>query len=678
MKTGESFTDSQGTTWTVGQELGRGGYARAYVARSATGREAVVKASLEPADLFGDEAAALADACAQIVVEQAALMRERTKPWLPELLGEADLPGGVKALLMPRVSASLATRIRAGAPLSSVLTTLLQATEAAQAGPHGNLRPQNILIVDDARPWLADPITPTYSTHLSRLEARAVDRASVRPPEPAPDTTATLDTYALCLALYRAAMAPPAGADTRRDDPVTLPTDGLDKPTLARLKDRVLARLDTEKANPRFAPRVADKLCALLNRGLSRQATPSPPYRFSSAAELRPRFSELVDLIDPKVQSVGKVLLAAAAREGVFAEGTPASFSTTVTCTEGITHEDLAAGLLVRDLDADDDDRVPVPDARFTVKPHPSGRLRFDFSLPELRPGRYTVRIAFAVKDSDHPPATTDGHFELRPPPGYVPPAEDPPPSSQAIPFPGSSSGRPSLGLDTPRFEPTDPDEHDPFPTPIAPSDPGSLEGLDDAPPPTLEPGRPAPRGPAGLAAVPSIAPAPPAEPGASLGNAGHSTERAPPPSDLRTQPPRDQAPHAPDRASASSSGPPHAAVDIEEATAEAPVPQPSASGAASRSSGGLTPRGWTNPGTWEELPSPDLGHEPTGLGPGEPLSDLPPIDDGMHQGAGLPAPIQSVLDLLRDNPWVAMGTLVAGLVLLLAVTGVIFQSCAS
>ena len=675
MKTGQSVTDSQGTTWTVGQELGRGGYARAFVARSATGREAVLKVSLEAADLFGDDADVLAQACAAILREQAGLHREHARPWLPELLGELALPGGGAGLLIPRYPGTLATRLRAGAPLASLLTTLSRAAGLASAATHGNLRPENILLGDDGRVVFADPLTPTWIAQQPRLAARLGDRAPARAPEAAGDPTGACDAWALCVALYQATLAAPAGPDARREELPRPPRDGLDKSALARIKDRVLARLDAEGANPRFAPRVADRLCALLNRGLSQLASPSPPYRFATVHDLHVRLQELVDLIEPRVVSVGKVLLAPAARDGVFAEGLKASFSTTVTCTDGMTHEDLAAGLLVRDLDAEGDDRVPVPEASFSVRPHPSGRLRFDFQLPELRPGRYTVRVAFAVKDSNATPVTTDGHFELRAPPGYIPPADDPPAPTAAIPFPGVAAGRPRLGLDQPRFTPADDDDApDPFPTPIAPSDPGTLDDLDDGPPPVLRAG-PAtdPRAderPGVSARAPATAPkAPPPKPVAQVSGRSAATDAPPPIPSIR--------PTAPSLDDLDDGGP-------NDRTAESPRPSrpPSPAPAPRQPSPTLAPvpsgRAWDSPGTWEELPSPDLGRDPLDLGFDPPLADLPPIDEGAPASSGALTAARRALDAIRDNPWIAMIGLVAALVGLLVITGILFQSCGS
>jgi len=482
----------------------------------------------------------------------------------------------------------------------------------------------------------------------------------------------------------------------------------------------VHARLQQERANPRFAARVADKLGAVLNRGLSRQPAPSPPYRFGSATELTGRLQEIRALVDPRVEGVGKVLLHADAKDGMFEGGAVAAFSTTVTITPGATHEDLATGLLVRDLDAEGDDRVPVPDARYNVKPHPSGRLRFDFELPELRPGRYTVRVAFTVKDSGHEPTTADGHFEIRPPPGYVPPADEPAPESQALRFPGSAD-RPAhdAELDAPGFEDSDPfgdqafdPEQDAFPSPIAPSDPGSTPGPHpsdgghaDAPPPVLH-------------AVPT--PPPSTSGGASQADASHAGpgSQAGAPRPRLGIAPSVADPSAPDASSASSqagSAPDLAPIpsirpsDAEphaDVTREAPHPTAS------------SPSWGPGGGRWEELPDvddPAPPHAPTGAssaGPGarggdgssgspgaaggygapgplsglddpgggllptpEGMEDLPGFDD--PQPDALSALIEQVTGFLRENAMVALVIVVGVLVLLLVLAGLIFQALA-
>ena len=74
-------------------------------------------------------------------------------------------------------------------------------------------------------------------------------------------------------------------------------------------------------------------------------------------------------------------MLSSAARDGVFKDGAAPAFSVTVSCSSGTTHEDVATGIRVKDLDASGDSRIAIPGAQYTVKTHPSGRLRFDFTV---------------------------------------------------------------------------------------------------------------------------------------------------------------------------------------------------------------------------------------------------------------------------------------------------------
>jgi hypothetical protein len=235
--------------------------------------------------------------------------------------------------------------------------------------------------------------------------------------------------------LVRACSAPTSSDDPRRGTVVPLPSAGLDKLRLASVKDGAAARLRAESANPRFSGRATDKLGAVLNRALSAETDPSPPYRFQTAVDLRARLVEIDDLIHPAIETASRVVLGSDARDGVFVGGEEVAFSVNVGATVGVTgHEDIAIGVNLRDLDAPGDGRVRVTDSRFHVDRYPSGRWRFNFVLPDVPPGRYSVRVAFAVKGSESAPTVAEGGFEVRPRPGYVPPptpADAPPPPIQ-------------------------------------------------------------------------------------------------------------------------------------------------------------------------------------------------------------------------------------------------------
>ncbi len=490
MKTGDSVTDGQGRSWSVGEMLGRGLWGSSWLVRDAQGRELTMKIPLTKRDLVADLPVpdGLLEASRKALLEQAEWMKDGSRPWAPRFEGQFERKNGEPFLLMPRYS-SLKRRMANGFALSDAIELLLKITrwfEETPGAQHGNLRPSNVLLTERGDPVLSDAATPTLLEWRERFEAHLPDRESFLPREAQDEVKAALgwDTWAISLMLYQSAMTLPGPRDSRRDDRIHLPKQGLDKVELATLKDRVLARLKEDRSNPRFAPRLAERLSQLLNRGLARQHEPSPPYRFENASTLRPRLQEVAELIDPRVDHVGHLLLASSAKNGVFQGGEAATFSVTIGCSPGVSgHEDVACGLQVTDLDAlGEEARVPVRDSKYTVKPHPSGRLRFDFNLPELPPGRYRANVAFTIKDGVGEPAVAGGDFEIRPPPGYVPPAEELAPPSVVPLAIAKKSPDPAPVSEPPRLEVVPPPADDAFPTPIAPSSPGSSPGESDVP----------------------------------------------------------------------------------------------------------------------------------------------------------------------------------------------------
>jgi hypothetical protein len=458
MRAGDAVTDTQGRTWQLGHCLGRGAWGSTWVLTDGRGGELVAKIAHARTDFPPD--ARLPDglerACAQCVEEQAAWLKRANHPFLPRLEGRAQLDGR-PALLMPRYASSLQKRLAEGAPLRDVVTLLADVAgrvgELHAAGEvHGNLRPSNLLLRDDGEPVITDLLTPTAVEWRARLAALS-PRPSVLPPEAGSGMPKPVwDTWALCGALHGASVWSPGGDVTRPDG-----TFALDKVELAAVRDRAVKRLKADGANSRFVGRASERLTALLSRGLSEETEPSPPYRFPSAEELRQRLVEVGAIAWPRVMSVGKVLLPSTARDGVFVGGEDVAFSVTVELTEGVTGpENLAVGLRLVDLDAPEERRVPIPDAAFDARPHPSGRLRFQFTLPAVAPGRYRVECAFAVKDSGDEPLVAFGELAVRPPPGYVPPLEDELPEAPPLEF---DAAKDPVRLDAARF-----------PTPISPT----------------------------------------------------------------------------------------------------------------------------------------------------------------------------------------------------------------
>ncbi len=432
MNPGETFTDLDGRSWTVDRSLGTGTWSQSLLVRSRDGDDAVARLPLSEVDIGGPDAAARAAACSERC-QQLATLLEAEPPWGPRLIGRATATDGRPLLLVRRYPSTLASRLDAGAPLTEVLHIVQRVGSLLRESGrvHGALNGRNILLDEAGRLVVDDLWTPA----AARCR---VAHDGFRPPEAAAAPEAGWDTWALCALLYRCALSGVPAANGRRPSPVRIPDAGLDKVAIATLKDRALSRLAAERSNPRFRGRLAERLGAMLNRGLSQQATPSPPYRFLSMSAFLERLSEVVALVEPRVDEVGRILLPQGARDAVFQGGEAVSFAVTVaTSTVVDTREDLVCGVALYDLDADGEMRVPVPEARYETRKHPSGRLRFAFTLPGVAPGRYRVRVAFTVRDSGHQPTTAQGEFEIRPPPGWVPPAEEVAPAPLA--FPGST-----------------------------------------------------------------------------------------------------------------------------------------------------------------------------------------------------------------------------------------------
>ncbi len=423
MNPNDALTDSLDRSWTLGRSLTRTAWCRTWLVEGSGGRRATLCAPLGSAELGGSDE--LADLC-RIGLGQVESRLRRRLSGDPELLATVDLGGTGRGLLLP-FGPSLQQRLDSGGTLVGALEFVRKATlllEEAGA-PHGGLHPGELTLGEGGNVTFGLPLPAAVLPHLGRLESLA-GRTGWRPPERGDKVLPSWDTWSLCCLLWVAATAPPPGGDVQRGRGESAPV-GPDKVALATLRDRTIARLSHEQTNQRFRSRVAERLAALLNRGLSSEHEPSPPYRFHTPSDLRDRVSEVLSLVAPRVDEVGRVILGGDTGASTFQGGEAVKVAVSVNCTAKLAdHEDLVAGLRLTDLDAPGDGRVPLEEAKFGVKTHPSGRLRFEFTLPELSPGRYEVRCAFAVKDSGHEPQVANGRFEVRPPPGYVPPADDP------------------------------------------------------------------------------------------------------------------------------------------------------------------------------------------------------------------------------------------------------------
>ncbi|MDG1481644.1 MAG: protein kinase [Myxococcota bacterium] len=439
MKTGDIVRDDQGRAFQIGQILGRGLWGKTYSVREEHGPEWALKVPLSQDDL-PEHASHLAPLCQEILLEQARLLTDNRLPFLLPIDSLITTTDGTPGLLMPRQPLNLERRLSGGYSMDELLDLCQDLAEAVRdlgrlLSGHGNLTPTNVLMTEQGRIMLSDPLTPLAAKHIQDLRAAAGSKArpalAYLPPEVRSGGVATgsaADTYAVGMVLYWGTLA---SGEVPARIPET-PLSGLDKASLVALKDRVHNRLKDEGANPRFHTRLSDRMAAFLNRALSEKTAPSPPYRFLDIAEFHSRLENLRALTNPSVEHVGKILLDRPPGSDSFTTDEDVVFSCTIGCSAGVeTHEEIACGLAV--FDREKDERIRDLNCAYTVDRHPSGRHRFGFRLSDLAPGSYTIRVAFKIRESSAEPQVAEGRFERRAAPGYVPPR--PKPTRQPIPL---------------------------------------------------------------------------------------------------------------------------------------------------------------------------------------------------------------------------------------------------
>jgi len=438
MKTGDVVLDAQGRSYQVGPLLGRGLWGKSYLVRHGDSRaEFVLKCPLSRDDFRGDVPLTdtLLGACQNACAEQARMLGEGAHVFLPPIQSR-QAEDGSPLLILPRFTTTLDRRIAQGCTLTEVLTVLIKVCGhllemQEDVGLHGNLRPSNILLNDRGEVLLTDMATPAAIDALGQLHAISPEPNHYLPPEVlrGEELAETADTYAIAMILFRAVMSPADGGD----EPVILPVAGLDKGDKVVLKDRATERLQAEDSNSRFHGRFAEKLSSVLGRALSPQTAPSPPYRFQKVEEFIGRLDELRNLIRPRIAKVGQVMLDRPPGSSTFESDEEVSFGISVGVSVGVdNYDEVAVGVAV--FDDESGDRIRDVECAYTVDRHPSGRFRFSFRVMDLGPGRYRTRVAFAIRDSGHPPETAEAEYEVRAAAGYVPPS-DPKPASGALPF---------------------------------------------------------------------------------------------------------------------------------------------------------------------------------------------------------------------------------------------------
>ncbi|MEL6344803.1 MAG: hypothetical protein AAFV53_16920 [Myxococcota bacterium] len=425
MKTGDIVRDGQGRAFQLGQPVHRGLWSKTYIAREETGSEWTLTVPLSKDDLPPGFAHLVA-VCQDCLREEARARAEnRTGAFLP--VEAAFIAEGSRTfvLVSPRLRNSLERKLAEGCPLKELLQVCqrLSALLTRLNTSHGDLRPSNVFIDERNELLLSGMLTPTARDNLQELRQSSRRPDPYLPPELQPGQpprrpTGGADAYAIAVMLYWGAMVTGEGMSRLPESPL----NGLDKPRLVALKDRFHNRLKEEKANPRFHTRLSDRAAALLNRALSAETHPSPPYRFEDMAEFSRRLNQLYSLVHPRVTHVGKILLDRPPGDQDYSTDEDVVFSCTIGCSSGVeSHEEIGCGLAL--FNDDTGERVRDLNASYTVDTHPSGRLRFRFRLIDLLPGSYTIRVAFTIRDSGHEPLLAEGHFFRSAAPGYTPPA---------------------------------------------------------------------------------------------------------------------------------------------------------------------------------------------------------------------------------------------------------------
>ncbi|MDP6933298.1 MAG: hypothetical protein QGG40_10300, partial [Myxococcota bacterium] len=435
MKTGESVRSGE-RVFQVGQLLGKGLWGKCYVVREEGAGEYVLKVPLSESD-FPEGQGSRAAICNEILLEQGRFLEQSDARGLVPLAGRFQLDDETPALLFPKLASSLERRLASEASLEEILRLTLSVCQTLQLlynslKFHGRIHPGNILFSEDGSVHLMDPLTPALARELAQFVDDSPSWHQL-PPEyrESPDSpmASAADTYAVSMLIYRSIMT---DTDSTGQVPGVL-VAGLDKSGMVALKDRIHNRLKREGANPRFQTRLSDRGAALLHRALSREVSPSPPFRFNRIDEFAGRLEEVHALVHPQVNHVGKVLLNRPPGTTSFNTDEDVLFSCTVACTAGVeSDQEIECGLALHDQGTGE--RLREVASSYTVDRHPTGRFRFAFRIEALDPGAYGIRLAFNIREAKHKPTIAEGEVEVRTAPGYVPPQREPEP--QAIPMP--------------------------------------------------------------------------------------------------------------------------------------------------------------------------------------------------------------------------------------------------
>ena len=423
MKAGDIISDEQGLQYELKSLLGKGLWSKTFLAKAPDGVQWVLKIPLSASDFpSGEEAQA--QKCRKIALKYGDML---TKIKTQDILCPQEVfvsSGDVPILVFKHHNKNLEQKLRQRLSFQELLGICIRIVDALDALPlplraHGNLHPRNIFLMDRDRIVLSDPITPIITEHYDELNQFRRQYDPCFPPEihnkKQKDPTSTItDTYCVAAILFRG---------LTKGLRLSL-SDGINKEIRSKLHESIMTLLQQEVTNTLFHDRLCSQLIQFLNRALSVKTSPSPPYRFASLSTFQTRLGNIYDLIEPSVTYVGQIILARSPGDIVFKTSDPVQFSCTIECTPKLDDiDEIACG--VRLVDRTHNERIKGYDLGYSVHSHPSGRLRFDFSLGTLDAALYTVKVAFKIRGSSAEVRTMEKDFEVEPADGWVPPAKE-------------------------------------------------------------------------------------------------------------------------------------------------------------------------------------------------------------------------------------------------------------
>ena len=423
MKAGDIISEDHGLQFELKSLLGKGLWSKTFLARAPDGVQWVLKIPLSASD-FPSGQESQAQRCRSIAVHYGEMLTKiKTQDILcPQkvFVSTTDIP----ILVFKHHAKNLEQKLRQRISFQELLGICIRIVDALDALPlplraHGNLHPRNIFLMERDRIVLSDPITPVMKEHYEALNQFRRQYDPCFPPEvhnkKANDPAHTIvDTYCVAATLFRG---------LTKGQRLSL-SEGITKDVRSRLHESIMNLLQQETTNTLFHDRLCSQLIQFLNRALSIKTSPSPPYRFASLNTFQTRLGNIYDFIEPSVTYVGQIILARSPGDIVFQTNESVHFSCTIECTPKLDDiDEIACG--VRLFDRTHNERIKGYDLGYSVHSHPSGRLRFDFSLGMLNAALYTVKVAYKIRGSSAEVRTMEKDFEVEPAAGWVPPSKE-------------------------------------------------------------------------------------------------------------------------------------------------------------------------------------------------------------------------------------------------------------